>query len=937
MTARKKLIEVALPLEAINRESAREKSIRHGHPSTLHMWWARRPLAACRAVLFASIVDDPSIRQDEFPTPELQQAERERLFGIIEELVKWENSSNERVLQSAWEEISKATGGHPPQLLDPFCGGGSIPLEGQRLGLTVHASDLNPVAVLITKALIEIPPKFMGLGPVNPVSRAKMSLAGAWQGAYGLAEDVRYYGKWLRDQAERRIGHLYPKVQLPKEYGGGEATVIAWLWARTVPCPNPACRARMPLVRSFWLSTKPTKKAWVTPVVDAAKKTVTFGVEMGDGGARAGTVGRRGAECIVCSTPVPFDYVRSEGKAGRMSSQLMAIVAEGRRGRIYLAPNEFQEAVARSAAPERVPDSDLPEVALGFRVQLYGMTKHRDLFTPRQLTAMTTFSDLVTDAREKVLQDAEAAGRPGGTKHLFENGDGALAYADAIATYLGLSASKSADYNSTICSWMPGIKYEVVGHAFTRQAIPMTWDFAESNPLAGSSGDYLAQVLRSAKVLELGLPPRSTVGRARQLDATAHVDGVDSPLICTDPPYYSNIGYADLSDFFYVWLRRALGPVFPDLFSTLLTPKEKELVASPFRFRGNKKDAESFFEHGLAESFERMRALQNPDFPLTMFYAFKQAEETAEDGDLATVLASTGWETMLNGLLDAGFMVTGTWPMHTERAVRSVGQGTNALASSIVLVCWPRPASATLATRREFVAALKAELPDALKKLQQGNIAPVDLAQASIGPGMAVFSRFAKVLEADGSAMRVRAALGLINQLLDEALTEQDSEYDAATRWALAWFEQHGLEEGKFGDAETLSKAKNVAVTGLVEDGFLWSRRGKVRLLSRDELDEKWDPTLDQRVTVWEVTQHLVRLLDKEGEAAASGLLRRLGSLGEVARDLAYRLYSTSERKGWAREAVAYNSLVVAWPQIVRLASGSPQSQPEQTALLTEA
>lgn len=917
MTARKKLIEVALPLEAINRESAREKSIRHGHPSTLHLWWARRPLAACRAVLFASIVDDPSSRPEEFPTEEAQHVERERLFGIIEELIKWDNSTNERVLGMARAEIRKATEGTPPSILDPFCGGGSIPLEAQRLGLEAQASDLNPVAVLITKALVEIPPKFAGQAPVNPDSRSNMHLPGSWSGAQGLANDVRYYGKWMHDEAARRIGHLYPYVALLQEKGGSEkATVVAWLWARIVKCPNPACRGTLPLVHSFALSTRDSRRAWVEPIVDRETKTVRFEVRNGEGTPRNGTVNRLGAECIICDRPVPFDYVRAEGKAGRMSAMLMAIVAEGDRGRIYVAPNREHETVAAKAKPEGVPETDLPEKALSFRVQAYGMTRHRDLFTPRQLVALTTFSGLVREARELAIGHARAAGRD------------AEPYGDAVATYLALGVDKAADRNTTLCSWESGM--DRMRNTFGRQALPMVWDFAETNPLAGAGGDLRGTIESVCEVLDK--LPKGPAGIVKQLDATAAVNGVVGASIATDPPYYDNIGYADLADFFYVWLRPALSHIYPELFSTLLTPKAQEMVATPYRFGGSKEKAEHFFEHSLALAFQRMRAIQDAKYPLTLFYAFKQTEGDNGNGSLA----STGWETMLEGLLGAGFSVTGTWPMRSELSTRNVGRGTNALASSILLVCRPRLADAGLATRREFVAGLKSELPDALKELQRGNIAPVDLAQASIGPGMAVFSRFAKVLEADGSPMRVRTALGLINQLLDEALTEQDSEYDPATRWALAWFEQHGMEEGKYGDAETLSTAKNVAVGGLVEDGFLWSRRGKVRLLSRDELDGKWDPRLDQRLTVWEVTQHLVRLLDKEGEVAAASLLRKLGSVAEVARDLAYRLYSTSERKGWARDAVAYNSLVVAWPQIVRLAASSADSVLEQTTLLSE-
>ena len=925
----KKLIEVALPLEAINRESAREKSIRHGHPSTLHLWWARRPLAACRAVLFASLVDDPSAHPDDFPTEEAQEEERQRLFRIIEELVKWENSTNEEVLAAARAEIMRSTGGNPPPVLDPFCGGGSIPLEAQRLGLEAHGSDLNPVAVLITKALIEIPPKFAGLPPVNPEAREKLQ-TGCWRGAQGLAEDVRYYGRWMRDEAERRIGHLYPKVKLPPEHGGGEATVIAWLWARTVRCPNPACGAEMPLVRSFALSTKKSKQAWVEPVVDPTAKTVSFKVKTGTGVPPEGTVGRQGARCLVCSGNVPFDHVRSEGREGRLGARLMATVGEGHRARIYVAAHEDQEQIAWSAEPAWAPDSDLPEQALGFRVQSYGITRHRDLFTNRQLVALTTFSDLVGEARTRVLADAEAAaaGGPWSSIDTSDCPSTAQGYADAIATYLAFIVDRAADRGSTVCSWDSSPKMEALRNTFARQAIPMTWDFAEGNTFSDSSGNWTNNVEWVSTVVERLAPP--SLGVVQQLDATAACDTAGAPAISTDPPYYDNIGYADLSDFFYVWLRRSLRGTYPELLSTLLTPKAQELVADPTR-HGGPSSAALFFEHGLGAAFARMREGANLEYPLTVFYAFKQAEADGET-TLGSV-ASTGWETMLEGLLLAGFSIVGTWPVRSELGNRPRSRESNALASSVVLVCRPRPADAPLASRREFLSALKSEIPEALRHLQHGNIAPVDLAQASIGPGMAVFSRYSKVLEADGSPMTVRTALGLINQALDEVVAEQEGEFDADTRWAIAWFSEVGMEAGDFGRAELLSKAKVTSVQGMVEAGILEARAGKVRLLRREEMDAGWDPATDRRLTVWEMTQHLIGRLDA-GEAAAAALARQLGANAEVARDLAYRLYLLCERKKWSQEGQAYNALVVAWPQIQQLAAAEPgASGSSQTSL----
>lgn len=914
----RKLIEVALPLEAINKEAAREKSIRHGHPSTLHLWWARRPLAACRAVLFASLVDDPSSHAKEFPTEEAQEKERQRLFGIIEDLVKWENSNNEEVLGRARSEILKSTGGHPPPVLDPFCGGGSIPLEAQRLGLEAHASDLNPVAVLITKALIEIPPKFAGRAPVNPGARKKLDHSKTWRGAQGLAEDVRFYGHWMRDEAEKRIGQLYPNVKLPKQHGGGEATVIAWLWARTVNCPNPACGAQMPLVRSFTLSARKGEEIWAAPVIDKARKAVRFEIRPGAGKPLEGTVDRRGARCIVCGSPVPLNHVRAEGRAGRMSAQLMAIVVGGKSGRTYLSPNMDHEQSAALAIRSDAPDTDLPEEALGFRVQAYGFRKHRDLFTRRQLVALTTCSALVADARERVLADALAAAMPGDTASLAEGGHGANAYADAVITYLAFAVDKAIDRNTALCSWES--RMDRMRNTFGRQTLSMVWDYTETNPFAGAGGDLGGTVESLCEVLD-SLPDAPFPGRVYQLDAASTLPAVDRPMVSTDPPYYDNVGYADLSDFFYVWLRKNVGAAFPQLFSTVLVPKKAELVAAPARFEGDVAKAQAFFEDGLRQVFQRIREAQNPEIPLTVFYAFKQAESDVDETPVQGRVASTGWETMLEGLVGAGFTVRGTWPMRSELGNRPRARVSNALASSIVLVARLRSDSAPLATRKEFLAALKRELPLALKRLQHGNIAPVDLAQAAIGPGMAVFSRYSKVVEADGSRMPVRTALGLINQVLDDVLAEQESEFDADTRWALAWFEQHGMNDGPYGDAETLSKAKDTSVDALARDGLLEAKRGKVRLLRRDELPADWNPATDSRLTVWELTQHLIRRLEAGGESAAAELLRQVGSLGDVARDLAYRLYNLCERKGWAPEATAYNGLVTAWPELTRLAS----------------
>ena len=947
MTHRKKLIEVALPLEAINVASAREKSIRHGHPSTLHLWWARRPLAAARAVIFTSLVDDPDAPDAppefvaacrELPRGKNAVANdtpRQRLFDFIEQLVTWEATTDEKILNTARELIKLSTGGNPPPLLDPFAGGGSIPLEAQRLGLEAHASDLNPVAVMINKALIEIPPKFANRPPVNPRDRAKVGGTEQWKGASGLAADVRYYGQWMRDRAWDRIGHLYPTYGAPASSGqvaardgGAPETVIAWLWARTVQCPNPGCGAQMPLVRSFDLSKKKGKLAWVEPQVDPQTRRITFTVQQASKGSGPdGTVNRLGATCLACGNSVPLSYVRSEGQAGRMSAQLMAIVTEGKNGRNYHAPTEEHVAIAQKAQPAWKPDQKIPTPNHNVdRLPMYGMFTWGDAFTPRQLVALTTFSDLVAEAREQIYQDALAAGLPGDPTPLRDGGTGALAYAEAVSVYLAFAIDKGAEHWSTIASWRNTV--EAHRSTFSRQALPMVWDYVEINPFSSSAGNWNDACIDLLDKAISTTPAHLKPGQTYQADATTVSASIPKLTLSTDPPYYDNIGYADLSDFVYIWLRKNLRTVYPTIFSTLLVPKAPELIASPYRFDGSTEKANKHFEDGLQKVFVNMRGIGREDYPLTVYYAFKQSE-IVEEG-----IASTGWETMLTGMIDSGFKIVGTWPIRTERGGRMISVGTNALASSIVLVCRPRPADAPATSRRDFVNALRRELPAALREMQSGNIAPVDLAQASIGPGMAVYSRYSQVLEPDGGRLTVRAALQLINQVLDEYLAEAEGEMDGDSRFAIAWFEQYGFNPGEFGVADVLARAKNTATAGLVDAGVIEAGAGKVRLLTWEELDPGWDPAADKRPTVWEAVHHLIERLNTHGESGAALLLAKMpGELAANGRQLAYRLYAICERKGWADHARDYNALVISWSGAQEQAAQVKQSYQQQKLL----
>ena len=914
----KKLIEVALPLEAINAEAAREKSIRHGHPSTLHLWWARRPLAAARAVIWSSLVDDPSAHPELYPTEEAQNAERQRLFGILEKLVKWENSNDPEVLAAAKAEILRSTNNNPPALLDPFAGGGAIPLEAQRLGLEAHAHDLNPVAVMINKAMIEIPPRFAGQAPVNPDSRTRLDGATGWQGAQGLAADVQYYGEWMKREAFRRIGHLYPKVKVPHELGGGEATVIAWIWARTVKCPNPACGCEMPLVRSFILSKKKGKETWIEPLFENGK--TTYVVRHEGKPKLEGTINRKGAVCACCNTPVDFPYIRSEGKKGHISSNLCAVVAEGKNGRIYISPDDEQRIIANVDKPTEIPEAALPKNPRDFKTPNYGMMNYSDLFTNRQLTALTTFSSLVAEAQAKAEADAVAAGVVNDHIALSAGGSGARAYGEAVGVYLAFVIDKMTDYNSSICSWNP--PREGLRNTFGRQAIPMVWDYAEANPFSNSSGcfDNMAEWVTKC-ISEL---PANQISEVSQFDAQSDC-GLRNIMVSSDPPYYDNIGYADLSDFFYVWMRQSLKDTYPKLFRTMLVPKAEELVATPYRFEGSTEKARDFFEDGMLHTCQQIYQYAREDIPVTIYYAYKQSD-TDEDSKTA----STGWETMLSAIIRAGFAITGTWPMSTEREGRTIGIGTNALASSIVLVCRKRPADAPQTTRRGFIAELKRELRPALQKLQRSNIAPVDLAQSAIGPGMGVYSHYGRVLEADGSAMTVRSALQIINQELDVYFNEQDGELDANSRFCVDLYTQNAFNNLKFGDADTLARAKNTSVAALAAKGVLSAEKGIVRLLTREELPEKVDT---REESIWLLCQQLTRAMETGGvEACAQIVAPMLGSNAERAKDLAYRLYTLAERKGWTQEGYAYNALVVAWREIQSRAAELQQATPEQTS-----
>ncbi|RUP02126.1 MAG: DUF1156 domain-containing protein [Mycobacterium sp.] len=905
---KRKLIEVALPLEAINREAERDTSKRSNHPWRLHFWWARRKLATARAVLFAQLVDDPSCRPDRFPTVEQQRLERERLHLLIEKLADWDNARAPEFLKEVRSAIKHGAGGELPAVFDPFAGGGSIPLEAQRLGLTVRSSDLNPVAVLINKALIEIAPRHRDQVPVYPGLAA--SEIGGWDGSRGLAADVRAYGNWVKRTATEQHSQTYPSTA----HG---TTPLAWVWARTVRCPNPACGIDMPLVKSWWLAKKVKRKIFLIPSVKQdcehpSGYRAVFAVS--DDLSRLpklvdeGTVGRRGAYCIACGTGVPLSYVREQGRAKFLGQQLLAVIVEGTKGRNYLGATEDQEKAAAVTPPENAIDGTLGFYPRDLKAPTYGLTKFADLFTSRQLLIISTLSDLITEVRAKVITDG-----------------GDPSYADAVVTYLGLALSRGTDYQSNLTTWH--YQNEQIRNVFARQAIPMAWDFLEVNILSEGSGTWSSQVELAAQAIEGLVVDNDGVA----LQQAAQEASYQQMVLSTDPPYYDNVEYSELSDFFYVWLRRTLRPVYPDLLATIQVPKAEELVANEYR-HGGKSGAKLFFENGFHEVFSHAREAASDEFPATVYYAFKQSD-TDDDGR-----SSSGWETLLESMIRSGWVITSTWPFRTETASRMLAQGKNALASSIVLSLRPRSDKAPTIDRRGLVTALETEIPAALRTLQQGQIAPVDLPQAAIGPGMTVFSRYAAVLEPDGSSMTVRSALARINEILDKVLNEQEGDFDPTTRFAIAWYRQHGYSTGTFGDANNLANARNTAVDAMERGGILKSRMGKVNLLKPSELSEAYNVISDPHVSNWEALHHLIRTLEGDGITPAGEFLRfavsRLdGAIeGDLVKELAHLLFRIAEANGWTKDALSFNRLVTSWPEILDAARSEASDTRTQSA-----
>ncbi len=902
---RKKLIEVSLPLEAINRESVREKNITNGHPSTLHIWWARRPLAACRAILFSQLVDDPSSNPIDFPTLESQKIERARLFAIIENLAKWENSSNESVLTAAKVEIMKGREGKQIDLLDPFSGGGSIPLEAKRLGLNAIANDLNPLPILINTVILKIVGRFEG----------KISSANSISGnsAVTMSEDLKKWSEVLQTRVEEKVGHLYT--------GKNKSSVpLVYLWARTVKCPNPACGIDVPLVGSWSTNDRPGNESYFNPVPSSDGKSVDVEIGQGKVSKELATIIRSGGKCPICETGFKLDYVKSEASLGNLSQRLLGVQEVENKIRTF-RPATIEDRSKASVAREYMEWLDLP---LSKHPQYmapprFGLNKFSDLFLDRQLLTLKTFVEELEKLEPEITKSYEDKFSDSDPRNLTEGGSGAVAYAQSIKVLLAMSISRLTNRCSTLCIW--DSSRTTISQVFVRQAYSMTWFFAEANPFGGGSGSYEGQVDYLVKALARLPLGQGTVANkpAQELDIPMNV------VVSTDPPYYDSVPYADLSDYFVVWLRKMLATTMPEIFTTVLSPKASELVADHVR-HNDKASAGKFFEDGLTDVFKRIHSAHSNDYPMTIFYAFKAKEDEGK------IDIPTGWETFLSSLLTAGWKISGTWPVRTEQPGGLRELGRNALASSVVVVCRKRDELAPSISRRAFISEMKKVLPQSLREMQQGSIAPVDLAQAAIGPGMEIFSKYSEISEADGTSMTIRTALALINQTLGEVLNEQESDFDSETLFCVKWFAQYQWDEGPFGQADTLARAVNVSMSSMMRNGVFISSSSKAKLKHPKEMEPEWNPSLDKELSIWEVTVKLSHIIGAEGIEKARSVLHQTSEAIDVdaVKELAYLIFNICEKQGWSETGVAFNALVTSWIDIGSLIQNGnrpPQSQ----------
>jgi putative DNA methylase len=883
---RRKLIEVALPLTAISAASKADKDRKTGTVRSVHKWFAPMPGPAIRALVLASVLDD-----SEDPQARLKD------LSLIESMVPADGGApREEDLRRVRARLRQQD--ELPTIIDPFCGGGSTLVESQRLGLAAIGSDLNPVPTLISKILAELVPQFRDQSPLAPDS-GRLPVLDTYG---GVLHDLQYYAKLIQERVYKAVASAYPP---------GTDSFVAWLWCRTVPCPNPACGRTAPLYGLTHLSKLKRDYAYLVPQV--TEHGVVHRVATGPGVPQPPSkqAGKSRFICLACTTPFDQRYIRQQAQQGKMGLQLLADVRAVDGRRVYSADTP---AAGGFGSPGMV---EIPLVGkAAMNVGLYGISTLAGLFTSRQAATLESFAAEIG----RVQEDIAAAG-------------GSSAYVSVLQGLLSLALGKLAQSNCALVRWRIDSRSgsAKAEPAFGTQAVPMLWDFAETNPFGASVGSWMLQVdgvAAAVRTLPKSGPPASVSLAAAQDMAPgreAHA------LLITDPPYFDQIQYADISDFFYYFHRAALREAFPALYGTVTTPKSVELVANPWRHGGDADAARDHFVVGFQQALASLSKTTDPDLPKVVVYAAAQDEHGDDRAP------STAWESLLEAIVLAGLMVVATWPIFATGTTRQIGQGANALASYVVLVLRPRPEEAETVNRRAFLAALAAELPAALASLRHVAIPPMDLPQATIGPGMAVFTRYRQVMEPNGRSMSVGTALALINQVLDEVLTEQEGDFDSDTRFCLKWFSQYGWEEASSGTADSLARAANTSVAALDRGGVFRARAGRARLLAPAELSAGWDPVSDLRTSVWEGVVRIAQALEALGADEAARLMsaaRQRIDL-DAARELTYLLYSICEKRGWTQTAALFNGLGTSWSDLSAVArvGGAPTPPSAQGAL----
>ena len=899
---KKKLIEVAMPLNSINKACDYEKKPGIGpHPRGIHHWWARRPHTAARAFLFAQLIDDPISRPEDFKTEEDQKQERKRLMSIIEKLSEWKSNNNDKFFFEIRSELKKSIGNDFPIILDPFSGGCTIPLEGKRMGLEVHGSDLSAVSTILGKSMIEINELFQNMPPLNPNGNLKNH----YRGFEGLAEDFKYYGFEVIKNCKQKLKSNYETENI-KDNRYKNSDIVAWIWTNTVASPDPSLNGlHVPLVKSFDLVTSRGNRVWIKPLVQGDRYSFRVLSEL-DGCKYEkieGTIGRHGGRCIVSGSAITLDYIRNEGKKGLLSQKLMAVCVKGKGRKNYFSPPlNYEKNIFLNSKIEYI-NCPIEHWPGSTNCVVYGRTKFQDLFSSRQLNSLIQFSLEIKKIEKQIFNEIKNKLELY-TKEKKINLDlVSKEYLKLIMTFLAFTLSRALDFNNMHCRW--SASNEKIMQLFARGAIPMCWDFGEANLFEDVVGGFPKIIDYQAKCIET-LFVNNGKGRIIQSDAREAVIPKNS-ILNTDPPYYDNIPYSNLADFFHVWLKKTIGHLYPDELSTLSSPKETELVANQFRF-GGKELADKTFLDGMTFVINRYTNFCNKDYPLVIYYAFKQSEIENHG------IFSPGWDSFLTALISTGLQVVQTWPARTESSTRIRALGYNALATSVIVVCRKRDNVTKTISKHEFIRQLKTELPRAISDLKAANISPADIPQSSIGPGIGIFSRYQAVLENDDSHMSVKTALQLINR----ELGDEEGEYDSETSFAITWFEQNGFNVGDFGSANNIANAKGISVNTLVHSGVAQSSGGKFSLLDRESLEDDWDPTTDKNLTIWECCQYLIKTMENKGEFETAKLIKQMGSRrADSAKELAYTLYdiAANKRKD-ANEATAYNGLIAVWSEL---------------------